>query len=149
MLIPALVLAIGTSVALAGGDEIPAVVKSKFASEFPNVKKVKWEKEKGNYEAEFDLNKVETSVLYDASGNKLETETEIAVSSLPKSAADYISKNFADKKIREASKIVDAKNTVTYEAEVKGVGDVIFDANGNFLKKEVEQDEDKDKEKKK
>ena len=41
----------------------PAIVKEMFAKEFPMVKKVKWEKEEANYEAGFDLNKVETSVF--------------------------------------------------------------------------------------
>ena len=52
-------------------------------------------------------------------------------------AADYIGKNYAGQKIKEAAKIVDSKKVTTYEAEVKE-GDLIFDANGKFLKKVVE-----------
>lgn len=51
---------------------------------FPDVKADKWEKEDGKYEAEFRQNKVETSVLFEASGTYVQTETEIAVSELPK-----------------------------------------------------------------
>jgi phosphopantothenoylcysteine synthetase/decarboxylase len=126
------------------GDDVPAAVKSKFASLYPNVKKAKWDKEAANYEAEFEVNEVETSVLFDATGNLLETETEIAVTALPKAVSDYVTKNYATEKIKEASKIVDSKGTVTYEAEVKS-GDLIFDAQGNFIKKEVDQNNDKDK----
>ena len=127
-------------------EEVPAAVKSKQASLYPNAKVEKWEKEDGNYEAEFDNGKVETSTLFDASGNLLATETEIATSSLPAAVSEYVTKNLAGKKIKEASKIVDSKNTVTYEAEVDEV-DYIFDANGAFLKKEVEKDNDNDDEK--
>ncbi len=127
-------------------DEVPAAVKTKQASLYPNAKVSKWEKENGNFEAEFDNGKVETSTLFDASGNLLQTETEIEASALPKGVNDYVAKNLAGKKIKEAAKIVDSKNAVTYEAEVDEV-DYIFDSNGNFLKKEVEKDNDKDDEK--
>ncbi|MBI3500253.1 MAG: PepSY-like domain-containing protein [Bacteroidetes bacterium] len=127
-------------------EEVPSAVKSKVTSLYPNSKVEKWEKEDGNFEAELEVNKVETSVLLNASGNLLQTETEIASSALPKGVSDYVTKNLAGKKIKEAAKIVDAKNTVTYEAEVDEA-DYIFDASGNFLKKEVENDNDKDEKK--
>jgi hypothetical protein len=133
-----------------GGDDAPAAVKASFAKLYPNVTKVKWGKEDANYEAEFEVNKVEMSCLFDATGNLLETESEIEISALPKGVADYVTKNYAGQKIKEASKIVDAKNVTTYEAEVKE-GDLIFDATGNFVKKVVEakeKDEDEKDEKK-
>ena len=136
------------SVFASGGDEAPASVKASFSKLYPNVAKVKWEKEGANYEAEFDLNKEETSCLFDAAGNLLETETEIAVSALPKPVSDYVAKNYAGQKIRESSKIVDSKKVTTYEAEVKE-GDLIFDDKGIFIKKIVapkgEKDEDDEK----
>ena len=129
--------------------EVPSAVKAKQTSLYPNAKVEKWGKEEGNYEAEFDNGKVETSTLFDASGNLLETETEISSSALPKGVSDYVAKNLGGKKIKESSKIVDGKNTVTYEAEVDEI-DYIFDANGIFLKKSAEQkDADDEKDEKK
>ncbi len=127
-------------------DDIPAAVKAKFATEYPSVKKVKWDNEEGKFEAHFTLNEVETSVLYDASGNKLETEIEINVSELPKGVADYLAKNYAGEKVKEAAKITNGKGVVTFEAEVKA-GDLIFDAKGKFVelksnKKEKDEDDD-------
>ena len=131
-------------------SEVPSAVKEGFNKHFPNSKAEKWEKEEANYEAEFDLNKVETSALMDVNGNLLETESEISVKDLPKGAVDYLAKNAAGQKIKEAAKIVDAKGTITYEAEA-GEADYIFDSTGNFIKKEVEKDkkDDDKKEKKK
>ncbi len=123
--------------------EVPAVVKTKFASLYPNVTKVKWGKEGTGFEAEFELNKVETSANFDASGNLLETETEIALSELPANVNTYIAKNIPGEKIKEASKITDAKGMVTYEAEVKGA-DYIFDNTGNFIKKAEEEKDAED-----
>ena len=117
-----------------GGDYAPPAVKASFTKLYPKVTKVKWGKEEAKFEAEFELNKFETSCLFDASGNLLETETEIAISALPKGVADYVAKNYAGQKIEEASEIVDAKKVKTYDIEVKD--DVlIFDASGNFLQK--------------
>lgn len=113
--------------------EVPAAVKSAFQKQFPDVKDVDWEKEKGNYEVEFEIKETEYSVLLDASGTILETEMEINVDALPSNVRDYVSKNHAGEKIKETAKISDTKGTITYEAEIKGK-DLIFDSNGNFVK---------------
>ena len=113
--------------------EVPAAVKSAFQKQFPDVKDVDWEKEKGNYEVEFEIKETEYSVLLDASGTILETEMEINVEALPSNVRDYVSKNHAGEKIKEAAKISDTTGTITYEAEIKGK-DLIFDSNGNFVK---------------
>ena len=119
--------------------DVPAAVKTEFKSLYAGVKEVKWEKEKSNYEANFHNGKTEMSVTIDGSGKLLETETTIASSSLPKGATDYITKNLAGKKIKEASQIKNASGKITFEAEVDGV-DYTFDDKGNFVKKEVDND---------
>lgn len=142
--IAALAIAIGCTAQTVKEADVPAPVKAKFTSLYPAVSVEKWEKEGANYEAEFEQNETETSVVFDASGNLILTETEIPVSSLPKGVSDYFAKNNAGAKIKEAAKITAADGTVTYEAEVKGA-DYIFDANGNFIRKDAEEnDHDKD-----
>lgn len=120
---------------------VPAAVKTKFASLYPGVKSIEWEKEDGNYEAEFKQDQTETSALFDASGSLVQTETEMAVTALPRGVLDYVSKNLNSKKITEAARIVDAGGQVTYEAEIGG-RDYIFDAKGNFIKAEDDDPED-------
>lgn len=128
--------------------EVPAAVKETQAKNYPNVKVEKWEKEDANYEAEFDFKKVETSTIYEANGTLIATETEIKPSELPKAITDYVTKNMAGKKVKEAAKIIDATGSVSYEAEIDKA-DYIFDSNGTLLKKEVENDKDDDDKKKK
>lgn len=118
-------------------DAVPTAVKDAFAKKYPSAKVDKWEKEGAGFEAEFHVNKIENSVVMDANGNLLETEVEISPEQLPTAVKDYIAKNLPGKKAKEASKITDAKGTVTYEAEINEV-DYIFDANGSFMKKEEE-----------
>ncbi len=98
--------------------DVPAVVTQAFQKEFPGIKAEKWEKEGANYEVEFDLNKTENEVVYDASGKRIEHEVELKPSELPKFVLEYFEKNLPGKKIKEASKSTDADGTITYEAEV-------------------------------
>lgn len=123
---------------------VPAAVKSAFAKSYAGATKVKWELEDGQYEVVFMQNKLEMSVVYKADGSVVETETQIAVSELPAAAQKYAS---AKGRIKEASKIVSA-DRVQYEAEV-GNKDLIFDANGKFVKEKVEKDDKDDKDDKK
>lgn len=114
-------------------SDVPKAILESFVKDFKNTKVEKWEKEKdGNYEAEFNLNKVETSATYNVMGDLLETETEIAVSELPKPISDYIAKNFPGEKIKEASSILTPDGVIKYEAEINKK-DFLFDADGNLL----------------
>jgi hypothetical protein len=122
-----------------GDKETPAAVTRKFAELYPEVTDVKWEMEDGNYEAEFTIGEDETSVVMDATGKLIETEISIAPTALPEGALHYCSKNMEGKKITEAASIEDASGTITFEAEVDGA-DYIFDAEGVFIKKIVEED---------
>ncbi len=112
---------------------IPNEVKTAFAKKYPNVTKVKWEKENSEYEAGFTIDKIENSVLLDAKGNILETEVAIQKSTLSKEIITYVSKNYAGKKIKGAAKINNVKEGVIYEVEVYGK-DVLFDETGKFLR---------------
>ncbi len=118
--------------------EVPANVKAGFEKKYPGSKVEKWEKEGSDYEAEFDLNKVESSAVFDANGTFKELEQEIKTSELPKQVTEYCSKNYAGYKLSEAAKITDASGKVMYEAEMskgKEHFDALFDQNGNFVKK--------------
>lgn len=128
--------------------DVPPVIKDAFMKAHPNAKVDKWEKEGNNYEVEFTDNKTESSVDLGPNGQILETESEITVAQLPKAVSDYCTKNMPGKKIKEASKIVDASGKISYEAEVDEA-DYIFDSNGTFLEKKVEKEDDKDDDEKK
>src|SRR4030095_8469095 len=113
---------------------VPDAVKAKFAKLYPNTGSPKWEMEDGIYEATFKQNNVETSVLLSSDGSVIQTETEISPSLLPQTIKDYVHSKLPGKTITSASKIVDARSSVKYEAEVDKT-DYLFDANGNFIQK--------------
>ena len=132
-----------------GGKEIviPTAVNDAFAKQFAKGTNVEWSLEKADvYEAEFTLDKVEMSALFDVKGTLLETETPITENDLPKTVKDSLAKGFAGYTLKEIEK-VDAKGVVSYEMEVKKASLVSFDAKGKLVKNEVKKDEEKKSEK--
>lgn len=115
---------------------VPAVVKSALNKKYADAKNVTWEKENGNYEANWGGKSGEdNSVQFTPSGNFIEIVKAISVSELPKPVFVYVKEHYKGTKITEAGKVTDAQGKLSYEAEVKG-RDVIFDEKGNFVKAE-------------
>jgi len=113
---------------------VPAEVKTAFEKSFPNTTVKKWDKEDGNYEANFSKDGKSMSATYDAKGNWLETETDIDVKNLPAPVVSYIKEHYNGAAIKEAATLKTPEGN-RYEAEVKGK-DILFDENGKFLKEE-------------
>jgi len=116
-------------------SEVPQVVKSAFMKAYPNAKGVKWDKEEAGFEASFEQNKNDMSVVLDKMGIVKEVETEIAKDKLPKAILETLKKDFADHDIEETAMIV-ANGVTTYEVEVekgKKSWDLIFDSAGKLL----------------
>ena len=116
--------------------DVPAIVKSALTQKYPDAANVTWEKEKGNYEANWGgKSKEDNSVVFTPEGSLVEVVKAIPVSELPAAITAYVKKNYPGVKITEAGKVTDAKGKVSYEAEVKGK-DLVFDESGNFIKKD-------------
>ena len=117
-------------------QEVPESVKTAFERKYPDAKKVKWEKEKGNFEANWGGKTGEdSSVVFTPSANFVEIVIAIPVSQLPAPVASYIYKNYQSSKIREAAEVTDSTGKHFYEVEIKGK-DLIFDEKGVFLKED-------------
>ena len=112
---------------------VPAAVKSAFAKKYPGINKVKWEKEKGNYEANFEQQGKEASAVFSATGNFEESEIGISATELPAAVREYVNTHYKGATIKEAAKITKANGEVLYEANVKNK-ELIFDAQGGFVK---------------
>lgn len=122
-----------SATASAQSKGIPAAAKTAFAKSYPGVSKVTWEKEDGNFEASFEQNGNQLSVIYDVKGAVLESEAEIKITDLPASVTGYMKEHYKGIAIKSAAKITKANGTLNYEAGIKGK-DVLFDVNGKFLK---------------
>jgi hypothetical protein len=117
-------------------NDVPAAVKSSFTERYPKAAKVTWEKEKGNYEANWGGKSGEdNSAKFTPSGTFVEIVKAIAITDLPANVPPYVKKHFNGAKILEAGKATDAFGKISYEVEIKG-SDLIFDENGIYLKKD-------------
>jgi len=115
--------------------DVPAVVKEALGKKYPKATKVSWEKEKGNYEANWGGKSGEdTSVQFTPAGVFVEEADAISVSQLPANIAQYVKAHYNGAKIREASRVTDAAGNKMLEAEIKGA-DLLFDEKGTFIKK--------------
>lgn len=115
---------------------VPTTVKEVLMKKYPEASKITWEKEKGNFEANWGGKSGEDmSVQYTPSGTFVEQVAAISPSELPAGVSAYVKQHYKGVKITEAGKVTDAKGTLMYEAEVKGK-DLVFDEKGNFLKKD-------------
>lgn len=113
---------------------VPTAVKSALSKKYPQAGKVGWEKEKGNFEANWGGKSGEDlSVQFTPDGTFIEQVAAISPGKLPANISIYVKQHYNGTKINEAGKITDAKGATMYEAEVKGK-DLIFDEKGNFLK---------------
>jgi hypothetical protein len=126
-----------TTVAIAQrvkSTDVPQAVKDALIKKYPNATNVMWEKEKGNFEANWGgKSKEDNSVVYTPEGSFVEMVVAIPVAELPAGVASYVKAHYPGAKITEAGKVTDAKGNISYEAEVKGK-DLVFDQAGNFKK---------------
>jgi hypothetical protein len=114
--------------------QVPEAVKNALLKKYPSASNVTWEKEKGNFEANWGgRSKEDNSVLFTPDGTFVETVVAIPIADLPLGIATYIKAHYPGSKITEAGKVTDAKGNTSYEAEVKGK-DLLFDKEGNFKK---------------
>jgi hypothetical protein len=121
-------------------DKVPVQVKQAFAKKFPLATDVKYEMEKKDYEINFRDHGVEMSANFDATGQWLETETEINESDLPKEVSSSVVKNFKGFKISEIAKVETPEKGLIYELNLKNNKEgyeVQFAPTGEIVKKEV------------
>lgn len=133
----AIALTMTTTVAMAQKvkeADVPAAAKEALMKKYPSASGVTWEKEKGNFEANWGgKSKEDHSVVFTPAGAFVEQVEAIPVSGLPAGVAEYVKQHYPGAKITEAGKVTDAKGKTSYEAEVKGK-DLVFDENGKFVK---------------
>jgi len=140
LFIMAAVMLLGTSAMAQRVKTVPAPVAAALKSKYPQAIKVTWEKEKGNFEANWGGRSGEDmSVMFTPTGTFVEQVEATRPVALPAMANTYIKTHYAGKKVTEAGKVTDAVGKITYEAEIKGM-EVVFDDKGKFIKAGKEND---------
>lgn len=104
-------------------------LKDAFNKEYSKATDVEWKKELDHYKVEFDLNRRDHEIWYNASGNILKKEQEIGETELPQVIRSVIKSKYAGYRVDDVEMVW--KNKVkTYEVELEKGQDekhVIFD----------------------
>jgi hypothetical protein len=121
--------------------------EASFKADYPDVKDYEWEDDGEYKEVEFEYEGMEISILYDKDGNFIQKEIEIAISELPEAITTYITENYPDAEVEEAETL-ESKEGSFYEVGIENDNDeeieLIFDANGNFVKQNIEPEDEGD-----
>lgn len=123
---------------------VPQAVTAALRAAHPSAADVEWEREDDGYEASFFEGGADVSVVFASDGAVQETEAEIAVADLPAAVRQALARDYAGRTVTEAARIVAADGAVTYEAELDGATDVLFDASGAVVGTEDDGDDDGD-----
>ncbi|MFA6541189.1 MAG: PepSY-like domain-containing protein [Bacteroidota bacterium] len=119
--------------------DAPKAVIEAFAQKFPLAQKVKWEKEKSDYETNFIVNGVPASANFAPDGKWMETEADINVSNVPKIVVEGIHAAYPGSTIVAASQIETPDAGLHYEADImngRKKSEVLFDALGKEIKQQ-------------
>lgn len=120
-------------------SEVPKAVKASFVDIYPEIIKVDWEKADNNYEAFFNYNNIETSLVFDSTGKVLLRKEEIPVNTLPENIIEYSSQKLNSDKINKADMLTNEFGVIIFKVEINGT-DYLFGVEGNFISKESDYD---------
>jgi hypothetical protein len=103
-------------------EKVPIAVRSAFAKIYPTAKKVKWDAEDGNFEAEFKLGDKEISATYLPNAELYEVELEASEKNLPSLVKVAIYKDYGAEIKYSELEMLERSGTTSYEIEFKAKG---------------------------
>jgi hypothetical protein len=119
-------------------DDVPALVKTSFAKYYPNVTKVKWNREDQVFEAKYYEGSQRRDAEFDQMGLLLTRERVISESELPKEVLEAYRKDFPEHDLTEIEEITDARTgVITYELDItrgKRKFEAIYSPTGTLIR---------------
>lgn len=116
--------------------QVPSIVLNSFKSQFPKAVDIDWEKGKsGHFEVEFEINRLDHEVWYDAEGKVIRHEQEVRVRDLPTEIKNSVKSNYKGFRIFEADKL-QTGNVVVYKLDLISFTqkfEIIVDAKGKVV----------------
>jgi uncharacterized membrane protein YkoI len=112
--------------------EVPAAVTSALTQKYATPTDLDWEMEGSNYEADFDVNRVDHTVLLDPSGKILMTKHDIQKKDLPQAVSSAISQKYKSMRLDDMELVEkDGKSYYQVELDAKGTDTkLVFSADG-------------------
>lgn len=116
--------------------EVPSVVVNSFAKVYPGVKAAEWEKKDVNYEAEFEIDTTEHTILLDGTGAIVQSKQEIMATELPEAVSNSLAQQYQGQQVDDAE-LVEKSGQKYYQVELEGKlkdTKLVFDEAGNEQK---------------
>ena len=113
-------------------NDVPSVVKNTLSNAFPDAMDVDWEMKKDDYEADFEVDNVDYSVLITTTGDIVMQKHDIALAELPEAVKANVAKDFKDRELEDVEK-VEKEGTVYYQVDLDGTftdKELVYTANG-------------------
>lgn len=117
-------------------DKVPSVVVNAVAKAYPTVTLVEWQKHAQGFEAEFDSDTTELTVLVDNSGTIVQTKRDVTVAELPEAIQRALNINYKDKTVDDVEMVQKAGQTF-YQMELEAMWKdtkLVFDEAGKEQK---------------
>ena len=116
---------IGSIVAVQAQDvaekDVPEAVKSALSQKYANATDLEWEKHGDNYEADFDVKRIDHAVMIDPSGKILMTRHDLMEKDLPQALQNAISQNYKGMRVDDVEQVEKDGNTY-YQLELDQKG---------------------------
>ena len=117
--------------------QVPSVVLSSFSTDFPKAQDVEWEMEGNLYVVDFETGwNLDHEGWYNAKGELVKHEEDIAPKDLPKTVSDRINKDFGSYTLDDLQRIENG-DEVVYQMELNALMqqdyDVVIDSSGNVV----------------
>ena len=119
-------------------NDVPEAVKTVFVAEYPNAKKISWEKIGRAYHVDFRIgNNREVDLWFTENGSISKRKIELEVEELPTGVLNKLKRDYADFVIDDPEKIVKSE-MVYYRIELESKTEefeIAFDESGKQLSK--------------
>ncbi|GAB3823420.1 PepSY-like domain-containing protein [Pontibacter rugosus] len=112
--------------------DVPQAVSSALTQQYANATDLDWEIDGANYEAEFDMNRVDHTVLIDPSGKILMSKRDIMQKDLPQAVQSTISQSYKSMRLDDMEQ-VEKDGQTYYQVELDQKGQdkkLVFSADG-------------------
>lgn len=113
-------------------SQVPESIRNSVRTQYPNIKVQEWRKAGQRYEADYVVNEIGATLIFDQGGTFLESEKRIGFQEIPHSIQQYVASSMPGKKISQASRIVTGTGDMSYEMIIDGK-EYYFDPQGKPL----------------
>ncbi|WP_299822360.1 PepSY-like domain-containing protein [uncultured Pontibacter sp.] len=113
--------------------DVPQAVKTALAQKYANATDLDWEKSGSNYEADFDVNKVDHTVILDPSGKIVMAKRDIDKKDLPQTINNAIAQKYKGMRLDDIE-VVERDGKSYYQVELDEKGNdrhLVFSSDGN------------------